>query len=96
MDADTLRELTLTLAVRNLAGAPVFAGSPSPTASVDGITYTIQGSLDLAFPNSAVSETSAPSGLPILPTGWEYRRFRLDASEGLPDKGFLRAKVTEP
>jgi len=95
-NADTLKELTLTIAVRNSSGTPVFAGSPSPSASVDGITYTIEGSLGLTFPGSAVSETTAPTGLPVLPSGWEYRRFRLDASNGLPDKGFLRAKVTQP
>jgi hypothetical protein len=63
---------------------------------VDGVTYTIEGSLDLVFPNSPVSETSSPSGLPALPAGWEYRRFRLDASEGPGARGFLRAKVTAP
>jgi len=95
-NGDGQKELTLTLAVRNGSGSPVFTGSPSPSASVDGITYTIEGSLDLNFPNSVVTETAAPTGLPALPTGWEYRRFRLDASNGLPGKGFLRAKVTQP
>jgi autotransporter-associated beta strand protein len=95
-DGDTLKELTLTLAIRNGSGSPVFSIAPSPTASVDGITYTIEGSLDLSFPGSPVSETARPSGLPALPAGWEYRRFRLDASEGAAAKGFLRAKVTTP
>ncbi|MEX1113819.1 MAG: heparinase II/III family protein [Akkermansiaceae bacterium] len=95
-DGDTLKELTLTLAIRNGSGSPVFSAGAAPTASVDGITYTIEGALDLAFPNSNVSETSLPAGLPALPTGWEYRRFRLDVSEGLSDKGFLRTKVTAP
>jgi len=93
-NGDGLKELTLTLAVRNGSGSPVFSGSPSPSATVDGITYTIEGSLDLAFPNSSVSETSVPSGLPALPSGWEYRRFKLDASSGLPGKGFLRARIS--
>ncbi len=95
-NADTFKELTLTLAVRNVSGAPVFTGTPSPSASVDGITYTIEGSLGLIFPGSAVTETAAPTGLPALPSGWEYRRFRLDASSGLPDRGFLRARATQP
>lgn len=95
-DADALKELTLTLAVRNGSGSPIFTGSPSPSASVDGITYTIEGSLGLAFPGGAVTETAAPNGLPALPGGWEYRRFRLDGSNGLTNKGFLRAKVTQP
>ena len=95
-DADGHKELTLTVAVRDGAGSPTFTGSPSLTASVDGITYTIEGSLDLASFASSVSETAAPTGLPALPAGWEYRRFRLDASNGLPSIGFLRAKVTQP
>jgi autotransporter-associated beta strand protein len=94
-DGDSLAELTLTLAIRNGSGSPVFSTASSPTASVDGITYIIEGSLDLVFPNSPVSETAPPTGLPALPAGWEYRRFRLDAFEGsaLP-RGFLRVKVT--
>lgn len=35
-DADTLKELTLTLAVRNGSGPPVFSGPPAPSAVVDG------------------------------------------------------------
>ena len=96
-DGDSLAELTLTLAVRNSSGSPVFSTASSPTASVDGITYIIEGSLDLVFPNSPVSETTPPTGLPALPAGWEHRRFRLDAFEGsaIP-RGFLRAKVFSP
>jgi hypothetical protein len=52
------------------------------------------------FPDSAVSVGSASdtapaaTGLPSLAaTAWEYRTFKLDASEGLPGKGFLRAKI---
>ena len=95
-DGDALKELTLTLAVRNSSGAPVFSGSPSLTATVDGIVYTVEGSLDLNFPGSVVSETTAQGGLPALPGGYEYRRFRLNASNGLPGKGFLRARVSIP
>jgi hypothetical protein len=87
----------LAIAVRNGSGSPTFSIASAPTASVDGITYTIEGSLDLVFPNSPVSETLPPTGLPALPVGWEYRRFRLDAFEGsaIP-RGFLRVKVTAP
>jgi hypothetical protein len=77
------------------AGSPVFSVSSSPSVTVDGVTYTIEGSVDLNFPGSGVSETSAPTGLDPLPSGWEYRRFRLDVSNGLPDKGFLRVEVTK-
>lgn len=91
-NGDTLRELTLTIAVRNEEGTPVFTGSPSPSARVDGISYTIEGSQSLAAPfaDTPVTETALPTGLLTLPAGWEYRRFRLDSSG---NKGFLRLKL---
>jgi autotransporter-associated beta strand protein len=98
-------ELTLVVAARNGA---TFSGSGSPTvqsATVDGVAYTIEGTVDLvAIPGSAVSHIAGPlntapagSGLTADLTGedWKYHVFKLDASEGLPDKGFLRAKVSE-
>ena len=91
-DADLAKELTLTIAVRKAAGSPTFAGSPL-TATVDGVTYTIEGSLDLNFPNSPASEASPATGPGGLAADWEYRRFRLNASEGLGGKGFLRVKT---
>ncbi|MCU0780170.1 MAG: Ig-like domain-containing protein [Akkermansiaceae bacterium] len=98
------KELTLVVAVR--AGA-TFTGSGTPvvqsnTTAVDGLTYTIEGSLDLVtIPGSDVSHVAGPSatapaaaGLPDLTgTGWEYHTFKLNASEGLGGKGFLRTKV---
>ena len=90
-------DLSLTIAVRD--GAVFSAG----TATVDGITYTVEGSTGLAFPSSAVSSSAptdtAPAGtsLPDLTgSAWEYHTFKLDASEGLTDKGFLRVRVTLP
>ena len=90
-------ELTLVIAVRDGA---VFNGG---TATVDGITYIVEGSPDLAFPAAAVSSTGpaglapASTGLPSLEgTAWEYHVFKLDLSEGLPGKGFLRLKVVQP
>lgn len=92
-DVGTNRELLLTIAVRS--GAPAFAGSPSPTATHDGATYTIQGSTDLATFNSAVSVVApVTTGLPAAPAGYEYRTFSLDGSDGLPSRGFLRVNVT--
>jgi autotransporter-associated beta strand protein len=99
-------ELTLVVAVRDGA---TFTGSGTPvvqsnTTQVDGLTYTIQGTLDLAtIPGSDVSHVGGPSdtapaatGLPNLTgTDWEYHTFKLDASEGLGSKGFLRAKVAD-
>lgn len=91
-NADTQKELTLTIAVRKAGGSPVFAGSPLSAVS-DGVKYTIEGSLDLVFPTSAASEAAPATGPGGLPADYEYRRFRLDASEGLPGKGFLRVKT---
>lgn len=93
-DADTSNELTLTIAVRKAGGSPVFSGSPLSAIS-DGVKYTIEGSLNLVFPTSPASEASPASGPGGLPADYEYRRFRLDASEGLAGSGFLRVK-TEP
>ena len=99
------KELTLIVAVRNGAS---FSGSGSPavqSATADGVTYTIQGTLDLAnIPGSAVSHVSGPSNTAPVATGltvdlssadWKYHTFKLDASEGLTGKGFLRAKASE-
>jgi autotransporter-associated beta strand protein len=91
-NANTQDELTLTIAVRNAGGSPVFTGSPL-TAISDGVKYTIEGSLDLVFPTSPVSEAAPATGPGGLPADYEYRRFRLDASEGLAGKGFLRVKT---
>jgi autotransporter-associated beta strand protein/T5SS/PEP-CTERM-associated repeat protein len=92
-DGDSNNELLLTIAVRN--GTPAFSGSPSPTATHEGYTYTVQGSLDLANFNSAVAvATPVVTGLPAAPSGYTYRTFSLTASNGLPGKGFLRVTVT--
>lgn len=92
-DPGTARELLLTIAVRS--GTPAFAGSPSPTSTHDGATYTVQGSTDLATFATAVSVVApVTTGLPAAPAGYEYRTFSLTGSDGLPSKGFLRVNVT--
>lgn len=90
--ADTQKELTLVIAVRKAGGSPVFAGSPL-SATSDGVKYTIEGSLVLDFPASSVSEAPPATGPAGLSADYEYRRFRLDASEGLAGKGFFRVKI---
>ena len=90
-------ELILTVAVRDTA--PVFAGTPSPTSTVDGITYTIQGSAALANFNATVNVIApVTTNLPSLigSPDYEYRSFSLQGSDGMPSSGFLRAKVTAP
>ena len=82
----------MTIAVR--AGAS-FAAGPDGTqvATVGGITYTVRGSLDLATFASTVSHLgSTASGDP----DYELHTFILDASEGLPGRGFLDAQVQTP
>ena len=92
-DGDATSELLMTIAVRS--GTPAFAGSPSPTATMDGMTYTIQGSTDLSAFTTIVNPASpVTTGLPAAPSGYEYRTFSLDGSNGTPSKGFLRVQVT--
>jgi len=93
---DTAKEMILTIAVR--AGTPAFSGSPSPTASKDGITYTVEGSTTLSsFPTVVnVVPTPVTTDLPPAGAGYEYRSFSLAGSNGLPDLGFLHAKVSMP
>lgn len=90
-------ELTYTIAVRDGATFSSGAGG-SQTATVDGVIYTIQGSVDLSGFTSAVSvigtaSDTAPGQPSLAGTSWEYRTFKLDASEGLGGKGFLRVKI---
>lgn len=91
--------MTLTLAVR--AGA-VFGGTPSPTSTIEGVRYSIEGSLGLAAFDMPVKEAPIPlpptaTELPDLSgSGWEYHTFILQNSDGLPGSGFLRARITQP
>jgi fibronectin-binding autotransporter adhesin len=96
-DADTAKELILTIAVRK-AAPPFTTGAPA-VSTVDGITYAIEGSLDLTSFGAVVSPVAVVNpGLPALgdPVNYEYRSFSLTGSNNLPGKGFLRAKVTQP
>jgi len=97
-DPSGAKELILTVAVRT--GTPAFTGSPSSSANfpAEGITYTIEGSLDLgSFPTPVVAvPTAVVTGLPAAGDGYEYRSFSLGGSDGLGGKGFLRAEVTSP
>jgi autotransporter-associated beta strand protein len=91
-DVGTDKELVITIAVRT--GSPAFAGTPSPSATQEGFTTTIQGSLNLnnfTAPVSAVAPITA--GLPAAPAGYEYRTFSLSGSSGLSSQGFMRVQV---
>jgi fibronectin-binding autotransporter adhesin len=98
-DVGTSKELILTVAVR--ADTPAFSGDPSPTATsaVDDITYTIEGSTTLgSFVHKVNILTTAlpPAVDPTPGSGYVYRSFSLDGSDGLTGKGFLRAKIMRP
>ena len=92
-DAGTASELLMTIAVLN--GTPAFTGFPSPTATRNGATYTIQGSLDLVnFINPVFEVAPVTTGLPGPPEGYTDRTFSLGGSHGNPNKGFLSVGVT--
>lgn len=87
---DALKEMLITLAVRSGA---VFTGS---TATIDGVSYGVQGSLDLQAFETAVEGPLARPRIPellpaVAPAGYRYVSFRLAGSNGLPGKGFLKA-----
>ncbi len=72
------------------------AGTPSPAATIDGITYSIQGSANLQAWTESVSELPIGTALPPLrdidgdgTPDWEYHTFMLN-NTALP-QGFLQA-----
>jgi hypothetical protein len=90
-NANTNKDLTLTIPVRT--GATFGPAGSKQTADVEGLTYTVEGSLNLTAFDSAVEFVSkTASGDP----DWELHTFRLTASDapGTP-KGFLRAVVVK-
>lgn len=91
-NGDSEPDLTLTLEVR--AGAVFTPAGNALTATMDGVTYRIEGSTDLATWNSLVSEVAQlGSGSPSA--GYVFKTFRLNSGSGLVGKGFLRAAVAE-
>ncbi len=99
------KAMVLTVAVLKTTDAFSTADSPVGTNAAAGITYTIQGSSDLSFPNvkvepitpAVVYPLADPPYMPNLDTtDYEYRSFKLSGSEDLTTKGFLRAMVTQP
>jgi beta-glucanase (GH16 family) len=85
------RTLVLTLPVREAA---VFGGSPAISAVVDGLTYVIEGTVDLNDFDRTVTEIPASAdGMPGLDEGWTYRSFKLDGMPASGSKGFLRARI---
>jgi len=94
-DANGDDEGDLTLTVEVLSGATFASSGPAMTAVQDGIEYRIEGSENLSSFNSAVSEVTPHMGSGTPKTGYEFKTFRLNASSGLPGKGFLRVVIDE-
>ena len=87
-----LDSFVFTLPVRNGA---VFTGSAPPTAVVDGITYQVQGSLNLDSFNAPLIEVipAQSTGLPSLDVGWSYRSFR--HTTPTLESGFFKIKTSQ-
>lgn len=86
--------LTLTLPVRTGAA---FSGATEQVAEIDGLTYRIQGSDELAdWTSMAISEVTPAlaTGLPALDAGWEYRTFRTPDAISTDPEDFIRVDFT--
>lgn len=90
---NSLRDLTLTVEVRS--GATFAAAGPAMAAVRDGVSYRIEGSVDLQNFDSQVSEVTPHLGEGSPKAGYEFKTFRLNASSGLTGNGFLRTTVEE-
>lgn len=88
--------LVLTLPVRDGA---VFDNVPGPglDATLDKLSYTIQGSNNLSAFDQAVTEIPVSAAdMPPASSGWTYRSFRLNgAIPARGAKGFLAATAVE-
>ena len=93
-NGDSQQDLTLTLQVRSGATFSP-AGNDLVSAPVDDVVYRIEGSTDLATWDSAVSEVAPALGSGAPKAGYVFKTFRLNAGNGLPGKGVLRASVTK-
>lgn len=93
-DADTQKDLTLTLEVRSgTSFSP--SGNDLVSAAIDEVVYRIEGSTDLLNWDSAVSEVNPQIGSGSPSSGYVLKTFRLNSGNGLSGKGFLRASVVK-
>lgn len=77
-------------------GGATFAGSPSPSATVQGVQVAVGGSLDLATFDRGVEKTAPNPGLPSAPSGYEWHTFRLSEPISSQPRGFLRVSFINP
>lgn len=89
--------LVITLPVRDGA---TFSGVTAQEATIDNLTYSIEGSDDVDDWNLVISEVTpaltANPALPALDAGWTYRTFRTPGSVDIDPEDFIRLKVTAP
>lgn len=93
-NADTLRDITLTVEVRTGATFSP-SGNDLISATIDELTYRIEGGTDLVNWDSAVSEVIPTLGVGSPSVGYTFKTFRLNGGNGLTGKGFLRAVVVK-
>ncbi|MGC4016014.1 MAG: autotransporter-associated beta strand repeat-containing protein [Luteolibacter sp.] len=87
---------TFTIAVRS--GASFSSEEGSPTAAIDGITYTVEAGEDVASWGTEPLEEISPaltSGLATPDSGWEYHTFRAVATPAEKLQIFIRARVEQ-
>ncbi len=65
------------------------------TATMDEVTYLVQGSETLESFGAMIEEISPAlsGGLPELSPGWEYRSFRLVAGVAPEPRAFMRTGI---
>jgi autotransporter-associated beta strand protein len=93
VEAVTDGHLTISMLVPSGA---TFAGSPSPSATVQDVQVAVGGSLDLATFARPVEATVLNPGLPTAPSGYEWHTFRLSEPISSRSSGFLRASFSTP
>lgn len=88
---DSQRDLTLTVEARS--GATFSASGNDMIATIDGVTYRIEGSTDLVNFDSQIVEVTPHLGTGSPSSGYVFKTFRLVSSGGLSGKGFIRASA---
>lgn len=86
--------LTFTFASRTGA---VFSGTAPAVGSKDGVDYTVRASTDLTGYSLGVEEVTPAitTGLPTVPSGFEYRTFRVTDPTTSHPSAFIQVK-TDP
>lgn len=83
---------SITIPVRSGA---TFSSGPSPSATIDGITYTIQGCTDMSNCKVPIQPiTPALTGTLTAPAGWELASFRFVEDTVTQSKGFIWVEIT--